>query len=201
MCSDTQQSVSDWLRQLEDGDYDAAQQLWDRYFDKLLQQAENRMRNIPPGGIGPEDIAVSVFESLWRGARAGRFQNVRNRDELWWLLLALTHRKVVNHIRHATNVTNGGGIVPMSLSHNDGDGYTFAELVADDFPPDYWVSFEEEYLRLLALLREEQLRKIAVLRLEGFTNREISQQAGVSESTVSRKLKLIRKTWSRELDQ
>lgn len=97
-------SVSDWVCSLKDGDAEAAQQLWNRYFEKLVAQAGQRVRshNCPEGTIVPEDVAASVFESLWKGANAGRFEKVTDRRELWRLLQAMTRRKVVSHIRYST---------------------------------------------------------------------------------------------------
>lgn len=73
-------SVTAWLKALKKGDAAAAQELWQRYFTKLIDQAEARIRNCPQGSLEAEDIAVSVFESLWRGANEGRFQDLHNRD-------------------------------------------------------------------------------------------------------------------------
>jgi DNA-directed RNA polymerase specialized sigma24 family protein len=193
-------SVSEWVRDLKQGDAEAAQQLWNRYFEQLVTQAQRRLRkhNCPEGAVVPEDVAVSVFESIWRGANAGRFHNVNDRDELWWLLQALTHRKVVDHIRHATAQRRFPGHVPQPLAGSS-SGAGFRELMAQEPTPEYLAILEEQYLFLLGLLRDSKLREIAVLKVEGWTSDEICEQLSVSSATMNRKLKLIRTTWQQAL--
>jgi DNA-directed RNA polymerase specialized sigma24 family protein len=195
MTNEGDSSVSEWLRHLESGDGHAAQQLWDHFFDKLVRQAENRLRNCPLAATGPEDIVVSVFESLWRGAREGRLKKVQNRDELWWLLLAITHRKVVSHRRQESAQKRGG---KNAIKRHAPE---LQEVVSDELPPDYWPAFEDECRRLLSLLRDEQLRQIAVLRLGGCSIQDICAQLVISQATAGRKLRLIRATWENEMQR
>ena len=193
-------SISEWVCKLKVGDSEAANLLWERYFEKLVAQANRRIRahDCPKGTLEPEDIAVSVFESLWKGANAGRFQNVTDRDELWWLLLVMTRNKVVSHIRHAMAERRFPGKMPVSLDLAK-PGEAFYELVSQEPTAADIVLLEEKCSCLLSLLREEKSRQIAVLRLEGFTIEEMCQRTGLSSATVTRKLKLIRKTWEQAL--
>src|SRR5262245_59310158 len=92
-------SISEWLGQLKAGDAGAAQKLWSRYSGELLRIARQRLGRSPRGIADEEDIALSVFDSVFRGAAAGRFDQISTRDELWWLLLSITKRKAVDHIR------------------------------------------------------------------------------------------------------
>ncbi|MEJ7592403.1 MAG: ECF-type sigma factor [Planctomycetaceae bacterium] len=195
-------SVSDWVRHLKDGDADAAQQLWNRYFQKLVVHAGQRVRahNCPEGTVVPEDVAASVFESLWKGANAGRFQKVTDRDELWWLLQAMTRRKVVSHIRHATARQRFSGQVPASLSHDE-PGSAYRELMSDEPDAEYVVMMQDQFSRLLSLLRDDKLRQIAVLKLEGCSNDEICRNLSISSATTTRKLRLIRETWQLAIDE
>lgn len=193
-------SVSEWVQRLTEGDAEAAQQLWDRYFGKVLECAEQRIRNCPPGVISAEEIAASVFESIWRGAQEGRFDRVQNRDELWWLLLALTRRKAASHIRRETAQKRGGATHTQSLSGSNGKAI-FESLVCDEPTPEYLIAMEEEYERLLTILRDEKSRRIAVLKLEGYSNNEICEELDIAPATVARKVRLIRDTWARELEK
>jgi DNA-directed RNA polymerase specialized sigma24 family protein len=61
------------------------------------------------------------------------------------------------------------------------------------------VALEEQYVRLLDMLRNDQLREIAVLRIEGYTIDEIAVQVGIGRRAIERKLKLIRSKWKHEL--
>ena len=104
-------SVTDWLHSLEKDDSEAVQHLWDRYFEKLVELARHRANRKSSDG---ESIASSVFASLWRGAKAGRFRTVQNRDELWWLLLKLTRMKISDDVREQTAQKRGGDVVHVA---------------------------------------------------------------------------------------
>jgi len=192
-----QSSVSAWIEGLKNDDAMAVQQLWYRYSERLLRIAMAKIRHLPPHVIDPEDIVASAFESLWRGAKEGRLQDVRNRDELWWLLLSLTHNKAVSQIRRETAQKRGGSPENRRTLRS----YCFEELVSGEPTAEELAVMKEEYERLLGLLRDKLLRQIAVLRVEGFTGDEIAEQLDVSIATVRRKLQLIRATWRREMNE
>jgi RNA polymerase sigma factor (sigma-70 family) len=193
-------SISEWLGQLKSGEVEAAQNLWNRYSEELLRIAKRRLGASPRGLGDEEDVALSVFGSIFRGMEDGRFDNISTRDELWWLLLTIAKRKTIDHIRRETAQkrqyqpeAQHGSASPFSryVSLND--------LVGSDPTPDFIVSLEEQYLRLLAILRNDQLREIAVLRIEGYNIEEIAQKVAISQRAVERKLHLIRTKWKREL--
>ncbi len=197
------QSVSHWIAHLKDGNALAAQQLWDRYASRLVEYAHRRMKDSPKRVADEEDVAASVFQALCRGAAEGRFQNVKNRDDLWWILLAITKQKVVSHIRRETTQKRGAGWVrlqPVSNSDtDDGSGFTLDHLISNTPTPEFLVSLEEQHHRLLGLLRDDCLRQIAVFRIEGFTVPEIAVDLHLSKRSIERKLQLIRGVWSKEL--
>ncbi len=89
-------SVSEWIASLKRGESEAVQQLWKRYSAALLKLARDRIGHLPQRAADEDDVAQNVFISLCRGAAAGRFANVVNRDELWWLLVGITKQKTAN---------------------------------------------------------------------------------------------------------
>lgn len=190
-------SVTDWLHSLEGDDSEAIQRLWERYFDKLVDLAGRRAGRSP---ADEESIASSVFASLWRGARAGRFRKVQNRDELWWLLLRLTRMKIADDARQRAAQKRGGDITHVPLSRDSEQGFGFEQLISQEPTPDDLVALDEEFTRLLSDLRDDQLRRIAILRMEGYSHEEIASELAVSTATVARKLRLIRGTWATEFD-
>jgi hypothetical protein len=109
----TAQSVSHWIAHLKQGNDIAAQQLWARYSAQLVEYAQIRLRDSPKRLADEEDVASSVFQSLCRGAAEGRFQSVKNRDDLWWILLAITKQKVVNHLRRELAQKRGAGWIQL----------------------------------------------------------------------------------------
>jgi RNA polymerase sigma factor (sigma-70 family) len=200
----TAQSVSLWITNLKEGNADAAQQLWERYAQRLVAIAQRRMKDAPKRVADEEDVAASVFQSLCRGAAAGRFQNLKNRDDLWWLLLAITKQKVVDHVRREMAQKRGAGRVQFESGLNgnvdESSGFTLDRLVGDEPTPEFVVMLEEQHERLLGLLRDDRLRQIAVFRIEGFTVPEIAEDLRVSTRSIERKLQLIRDVWSKELE-
>ena len=69
-------SISEWFGRLKAGEADAAQKLWDRYSDRLLHIAKQRLCGSPCGVADEEDVALSVFDSIFRGAADGRFEQI-----------------------------------------------------------------------------------------------------------------------------
>lgn len=193
-------SVSTWIVGLKDGDESAAQQLWDRFSARLTEHARRKMDAVPKGVVDEHDIAQSVFACVWRGATAGRFSSVRNRDELWWLLLTVTKHKVISHVRRQCRVKRGGAPSHEdSLRASPSDRYlTLDQIIDDSPPPEFFIVLEDEYQRLLALLGSDELRKIAISRLQGYTVPEIATNLDISQRTVERKLQLIRRAWAKD---
>jgi len=198
-----QHSVSQWIASLKAGELDAAQKLWDRYRPRLIDRARSELARVPKRVADEEDVAQNVFLSLCCGAAAGRFSDVRNRDDLWWLLLAMTQQKSVDLIRRETAQKRGGGRVqPESALAGDSGasrGLSFDQLIGNAPTPEFIVILEEENRRLMGLLRDDQLRKIAVSRIEGYTVVEIASELALSTRSIERKLQLIRNAWTREL--
>ena len=200
-----QTSVTGWIEQLKQGSDKAAHDLWQRYFEQVVAVARQRLGSGPRRTADEEDVAVSVFDSLYRGAAEGRFDRLTDRQDLWMLLLAITRQKAVDEIRRRTRKKRGGGEVrgeSVFVSAGETEGGVGLEQFCKEAPnAELLISAQEECDRLLSLLRDDKLRIIALLRLEGFSNEEIAEQSGVSTRTIERKLQLIRDTWEAETVQ
>ena len=194
-------SVSGWIAGLKAGDQEAVQKLWSRYRDELIRMAKRRLDGMPRGPADEEDVLQSVLMSLCRAATAGRLDDVRNRDDLWWLLLAITRQKAVNLIRRETAQKRGSGRVVSALNWGSPNGLRddLDHLVGDAPTPKTLRAMEEQNRRLLSLLRDDPLRKVAMSRVEGYTVDEIAATLDISKRSVERKLQLIRNRWKREL--
>src|SRR5215203_4060120 len=91
-------SVTHWIDPLRLGDHLAVQQLWTRYFHRLVGLARKKLSDTPCRVADEEDVAPSAFDSFCRNAEAGRFPELTDRDGLWRLLVVLTARKA-GHLR------------------------------------------------------------------------------------------------------
>jgi DNA-directed RNA polymerase specialized sigma24 family protein len=182
-------SVSQWILGLQQGDSLAAQRLWERYFHRLVFLAHRKLAGARPPAADEEDIALSAFAEFCRAAQAGRFTFLKDREDLWRLLIRITAEKAVDQLRRDGRLKRGGG-------HGRND-VVLTELVGDTPSPEF-SAMVAEHCRILLESLDEPLRQVALARLEGYTNHEIACQLDCSVSSVERKLRLIRKTWQRK---
>lgn len=197
-------SITRWIAGLKIGQAEAAERLWTRYAERLLKLAQQRLGRVSGRTSDDEDVALSVFNALCTGAVAGRFSELGNRDELWWLLLAITRQKATDRIRSDAGPNHRRRRVFLECElqggrGESGEGFRLERLISPRPSPEFLAMLDEEHGRLLSLLRDEQLRSIAVWRIEGYTVAEIAERLGIATRSVERKLSLIRRKWSREL--
>jgi DNA-directed RNA polymerase specialized sigma24 family protein len=195
-------SVSRWIDQLKTGESAAAQQLWERYFDRLVALARSQLRGKPRGPADEEDVALSALDSFCRGAAHGRFPQLVHRDSLWRLLVAITARKAFDVVRDEQRLKRGGGAVRAEAALADPDDSTIGpaleQVLSREPDPAFAVELAEECRRLLERLDSPELRTIALWKMEEYTNEEIAAKLGCVPRTVQRKLQLIRDTWMQE---
>jgi len=194
-------SVSQWIANLKQGDEDATARLWERYFKRMVRAAHQKLGPHPRGAIDAEDVALSAFDSLCRGVVKGNFTRLKDRYDLWALLLTITAQKSVDHIRREHRQRRGGGKVLRESDLGALEKQTaINEVLSRDPTPEFLTQLDEQFTRLLALLRDNTLRDIVRWKLEGQTNQWIAESLGVSVHTVGRKVRVIRLAWAQELN-
>jgi RNA polymerase sigma factor (sigma-70 family) len=196
-------SVTLWLGDLKAGHGRevAASRLWERYFAELVRLARARLGPSARAAADEEDVALSAFDSLCRGAAGGRFDRLGGRDDLWRLLTTITARKAINQAQHQRRAKRGGGQVRGEADlFGPDDGPRGLDQVAGAVPtPEFAAMMVEECRRLLDALGDETTRQVALLRMEGYTGEEIAERLGCNRRTVTRKLDLIRQKWEVDL--
>jgi DNA-directed RNA polymerase specialized sigma24 family protein len=198
-------SVTRWLQQLKQGDRQAAQPLWERYFTRLVQLVRTRFARTPrAAAASAEDAALDAFASFCRRAEEDGFARLLDRDDLWQILVVLAFRKRCNQIQHEQRQRRrpavGRVYAASALEQDSGEqGALFTNMLSRDPEPSLVLQAAEECRRLLAELEDEQLRQIAQWKVEGFTNEEIAAKLGRAVATVERKLSRIRRLWEKEL--
>jgi DNA-directed RNA polymerase specialized sigma24 family protein len=192
-------SVSEWFGNLKAGRADAARKLWDRYSDKLAALARRRLNGLPKAVSDEDDLAQSVFHSICRGAAAGRFGDFSTRDELWWLLVAITNQKTIDHFRRLTAQKRGLGCVETETGLAAYHPFSMDDLLSSTPTAEFMAILDEQYESLLAHLNDERLRQIAIMRVEGYTVAEIATKLAVGTRAIERKLHLIRCKWASEI--
>jgi DNA-directed RNA polymerase specialized sigma24 family protein len=204
-------SVTRWLDQAQAGDSDAAQQLWQRYFDRLVRLARAKLQGAPRGMADEEDVALSAFDSFYRGVEQGRFPRLNDRDNLWKLLVVITARKAGKLKRDAGRHKRGGRgehdastphdaspSPPPAMGKEKEDDLELDELVSREPSPEFAVQVAEECQRLLDGLKDDVARAVALAKMEGYTNAEIAAKLDYAPRTIERKLAVIRGRWEKE---
>lgn len=185
------ESITRWIEDLRRGDDEAADRLWAAYFARMVAVAGRKL-NAAGRAADDEDAALSAFKSFCLGARDGKFPHLRDRDNLWPLLIALTSHKCVDQIRRETRQKRGGTSRPVAA---DLDVLTSREPT-----PELLTEVSEGLTSLLARLDgtgDSTLRQVAVWKLEGETTEAIAARMGVARRTVERKVRVIEQVWER----
>jgi DNA-directed RNA polymerase specialized sigma24 family protein len=192
-------SITRWIEDLRAGNPAAASPLWQRYFDKLVSLANATLGATPRAVVDDEDVALSAFDSLSRGLVEGRYPGLRDRTDLWRLLVVITARKALDQLQHQRRLKRGAGRVLDEAALNADsslDGAGGLDMIISREPsPEGIAIFAEQCQHLFESLGDESLRRVVCLRLEGLTSEEIAERLGCNRRTVTRKLELIRETW------
>ncbi len=185
-------SVTFWLRQVKAGDDRAAQELWQRYFHRLVGLARKRLGQFPRRAADEEDVALSAFDSFCRGAENGRFPYLHDRHALWRLLVVITARKAIDQMHKKAPQGES------ALATGPGADAALAKIIGPEPTPEFAAQVAEQFQRLLDLLGDNKLRQVALWKMEGYTNDEIAHKFGCAVRTVERRLRVIRSLWANE---
>ena len=189
-CMGSSERITPWLSKLRQGDPEAAQHIWDRYFTRLITLARKRLRGRRFGIADEEDVAVNAIDNLCRNARDGHFPQLADSHDLWRLLVVITARTALHLLRDEDRHKRN----PRCGAEANDHLAIIEDFVGNEPTPQFAVQVSEEYQRLLELLDDEQ-RAIAVAKLEGLTNVAIAARLDRSLRTIERKLELIRAIW------
>ncbi len=189
-------SVTHWILEIKSGNPQAAQELWERFFVRLVRLARIELGTGNRRASDEEDVAISVFNNFCTAAENGRFPNLADRDSLWRLLVKMAAHKAIDQRRYETRQRRGGGKVRgESALGKPGDldnPQAIAQVIGDTPTPEFSAMMTEQVERLLDVLSDDQLRALALGKMEGYSNAEMAQRMGCSPRTVERRLKLIR---------
>lgn len=182
-----EQSVTGWIRGVKEGNDRSEQALWSHYFDRVVRLARTRMLAIQASVYDEEDAALSALNSVFRGIRSNRFPELGSRDNLWRLLILITHRKITAQQRreHARIRPASQGEAAIDIS----------EIMSTEPTAELVVEMMDETDRLLTRLGDDKLRRIAVMRMDGLTTQEIAESMKSTTRTIRRKLERIRDLW------
>ena len=140
-------------------------------------------------------MALSAFDSFCRGAARGQFPQLRDRDNLWPLLVKITARKASDLVRHDLAAKRGAGAVQGESAWSSGpdsDQRGIEQVVGDEPSPELAARLAEEYRGRMEALGNDTLRKVALWKMEGYTNDELAARLGCGPHTVEHRVRVIR---------
>ncbi|MEN1679045.1 MAG: ECF-type sigma factor [Planctomycetota bacterium] len=179
-------SVTRWIADLKEGNEQAAQQLWRRYFAALSRLAEAKLGGLNPGE--GDDVALSALASAMIGIRAGKFPAIQDRTSLWPLLVTITARKSTTEIRRL--------LAGKRSAHGTVSVEEVAAILSREPSTEFALEMADELERLLDRCDDDTLRAVAMLRLQSLTHAEIAERLNISVRTVVRKLNRLRAEWT-----
>src|SRR5688572_30291976 len=193
-------SIAGWLLGVRAGDPDAAQALWQRYFERLLRLAQERLPGHAKRAFDEEDVAQSALRCFFHALAHDRYPQLTDRHGLWNLLVVITARKAKAYLRRQNRDKRGGGLVQGETAILDPahDALGIDQVLGAEPTPEFAAEVAEQCQRLLDQLGDEALRTIAVLKMEGHTVDEIAAHLGSTKRTIERRLHIIRKTWEQQ---
>jgi RNA polymerase sigma-70 factor (ECF subfamily) len=181
------------MRNLREGEDDAAREVFSRFTRQLVSLARSRLDDRLASKVDPEDVVQSAYKSFFVRQRAGQL-DVGNWKSLWGLLTVITLRKVADRAAyfHADKRDASRELPPPA------DTQTPAWQTALDREPtpDEAAALTETVESLLRDLTEDE-RPILELSLQGHSAGEISELLGRAERSVRRLRERIRKRLER----
>lgn len=194
-------SITKAVEGLRCNDASSTQILWERFFAKLCNFAESKIYKRHRRLLDADEIATNAFMALVEGVRAKRFERVRNRDELWQMLVLIAARQTINAQKRIERAKRGAGKVQDSSAFGEHGIGSVVDFVKRDLDPDIALQLQDLSDQLLSQLPGDDLKRIALLRMAGYSNAEIAQILEVSERTIERKLAAVRRYWTAYLEQ
>ena len=207
-------SVTQWLRLIEQGEETAAAELWQRYSQRLTALAKARLRGSNDPWADEEDLALCVFASLLQRIQAGKVERIESREHLWRLLAWATRRRAADQLRRENAQKRKPhtlqACIPSESSDDDAGripvykilfqaGELDQTLLDQRLPAELMVDFLDEFRFLESKLPSQQLQQIARLKFDGWKNQEIAEHLETSLSSIERKLRIMREIWLKEL--
>ncbi len=194
---DQDPSVHDLMARLQAQDNTAAQLVFQRYAERLVELARHNLQPLMRSKVDPEDVLQSVLQSFFVRQRTGEFADVETWERLWKVLVTITLRKCGRRTDYffadRRDVHREMGQMPEARADESNESGWDA-LLADPTAAEAAKLTETLEALMSRLGREdrswgEQNRQILALRLQGYEPPEISAQLGCAERTVFRVMK------------
>lgn len=198
---DDEGSVTRVIRKMQSGNPEGADLLWRRFYERLRNMVNSRLRSSRRTVANDEDLALDSLTELFQGLLKGQYPALDSRESLWKLLVTVSSRNVMDEVTKEQRQKRGGGRVVNESALNRDTGYesgVLSRAPSQTPTPDVKMMIAERCAQLLESLGDENLEAIALLKTSGLTNAEVATSLGISLRSVERKLGEIRERWSKE---
>jgi RNA polymerase sigma factor (sigma-70 family) len=178
---------SDLLNRLTTGDEKAAEEIFERYVERLTHLVHSRLAAKLAARVDPEDIVMSAYRSFFVAARDGRYGFSRGGD-LWRLLVEITLHKLYHaadrHLADRRSVDREQCALDASPA--------ILPIISREPTPDEALAAADELTAILRQLGDRD-RQALELRLQGYELEEIAERLKCNERTVRRAINEARR--------
>lgn len=169
------------FHRVQEGDEDAAREVFQRYLGRLVALARSRMSERLGQKLDADDVIQSAFRSFFVRAREGQYA-IERAGDLWSLLAAITKHKLLKKAEHfrqqKRNIAQDRPLASfasrdVAIEFEQGPSEEEAVALSDEL---------EFLMRELTPLQRQMLE----MRLQGQPIPEIAEAVQRSERTVRR---------------
>jgi RNA polymerase sigma factor (sigma-70 family) len=170
------------------GDEEISAELFNRYVDRLIRLARQRLAPRIARRIDPEDVVQSAYRSFFAAAGEGRFVLERSGD-LWRLLAGIMLNKLYRQVERNTAKKRD---VSKECGIDAEDSFSVRpEILSREPSPAEAVALADE-VELLLRGFEPLHRQVIELRLQGYLVEEIATETQRTQRTVLRVLERVK---------
>lgn len=189
-------SITQWLQRLHAGEADAAKEIWNRYYPRVVRLAALQLIKSDDRSIDEEDVAQSTFRTVYLAVMNGKYPDIEDRRDLWRLLLVSTLNRVRRHHRDSHTLKRSvNELVTQDQSRR--------RLIMEISGPDAQAEMADLIETLFRRLDQEdptgELRQIALLKLEEHSASAIARRLKRRKNHVLQRIRLIRILWEESL--
>lgn len=185
-------SVSNWLKELKIGDQNAVEAIWNRYYQRVVEFAIQKMRMNPDRAVDGEDIAQLTMHRFCLNATSGNYPDLDDRQQLWDLLVVYTLNRIRKHLRECNRNKRSG-------MHRLVFEFKRSQAIEDLRSPEAPTIMADMVQSWLDRLDREdpsgQLKQIAIWSMEDISGSEIARIMKKRKSAILQQIRLIRLLW------
>jgi RNA polymerase sigma-70 factor (ECF subfamily) len=174
------------IEQWQSGSETAAQQIFDKYVERLLVLARWHISEKLRSRIDPEDVVQSVFRTFFLRVRNDRF-TFDEADDLFKLLTRITLHKTLRQVAfHRAARRNPA----REAAKGNDDQDQIMQILDTEPDPETVVAFTDQLKTFLTKFSPQE-QEIIEMRLQGYTSEDIAQKLGTYDRKVRRILERV----------